>query len=124
VLGRAADADRNGPTVHPRRGQGRALTQGRQERVQGGQARPAFTSILGNRASFMKRALIENYAAAIDDVFRLKPAAAMGRYRGRSPLHTMGPVFPVDPSDHGSHLDLRKPPRAEAPFRLVTLGRG
>jgi large subunit ribosomal protein L1 len=51
------------------------------------------------KASFDKKALIENYAAALDEVVRLKPAAAKGRYlRKITVTTTMGPGIPVDPS--------------------------
>src|SRR5580692_11377944 len=51
------------------------------------------------KASFEDRALVENYAAAIDEVVRLKPAAAKGRYvRKITFTTTMGPGIPVDPS--------------------------
>jgi large subunit ribosomal protein L1 len=51
------------------------------------------------KASFTDRALVENYAAALDEVIRLKPAAAKGRYlRKATVTTTMGPGIPVDPS--------------------------
>jgi large subunit ribosomal protein L1 len=51
------------------------------------------------KASFPDRALVENYAAALDEVVRLKPAAAKGRYlRKITFTTTMGPGVPVDPS--------------------------
>jgi large subunit ribosomal protein L1 len=51
------------------------------------------------KASFDDRALVENYAAALDEVIRLKPAAAKGRYIRKIVLTTtMGPGVPVDPS--------------------------
>ena len=51
------------------------------------------------KASFTDRALVENYAAAIDEVVRLKPAAAKGRYVKKITFTTtMGPGVPVDPS--------------------------
>ncbi len=50
------------------------------------------------KASFENRALVENYAAAIDEVIRLKPAAAKGRYLRKVTFSTtMGPGVPVDP---------------------------
>ena len=50
------------------------------------------------KASFADRALVENYAAAIDEVVRLKPAAAKGRYVKKVTFTTtMGPGVPVDP---------------------------
>jgi large subunit ribosomal protein L1 len=51
------------------------------------------------KASFSDRALVENYAAAIDEVMRLKPAAAKGRYVKKIAItSTMGPGIQVDPS--------------------------
>jgi large subunit ribosomal protein L1 len=50
------------------------------------------------KASFTDRALVENYAAALDEVVRLKPAAAKGRYLKKVTFTTtMGPGIPVDP---------------------------
>ena len=50
------------------------------------------------KASFNDRALVENYAAALDEVIRLKPAAAKGRYLKKITMTTtMGPGVPVDP---------------------------
>ena len=51
------------------------------------------------KASFDKKALLQNYAAALDEVIRLKPAAAKGRYlRKVTFTTTMGPGIPVDPN--------------------------
>jgi large subunit ribosomal protein L1 len=51
------------------------------------------------KASFTARALVENYAAAIDEVIRLKPAAAKGKYlRKVTFATTMGPGISVDPA--------------------------
>jgi large subunit ribosomal protein L1 len=42
---------------------------------------------------------VENYAAALDEVIRLKPAAAKGRYVKKITMTTtMGPGVHVDPS--------------------------
>jgi large subunit ribosomal protein L1 len=50
------------------------------------------------KASFSDRALVENYAAALDEVIRLKPAAAKGRYVKKVAITTtMGPGIQVDP---------------------------
>jgi large subunit ribosomal protein L1 len=50
------------------------------------------------KASFTDRALVENYAAALEEVIRLKPAAAKGRYVKKVTVTTtMGPGVPVDP---------------------------
>jgi large subunit ribosomal protein L1 len=49
------------------------------------------------KASFDDRALVENYGAALDEVLRLKPSAAKGRYLKKGTITTsMGPGIPVD----------------------------
>jgi large subunit ribosomal protein L1 len=51
------------------------------------------------KASFSEQQLVENLAAALDEVQRLKPAAAKGRYLKKVTITTtMGPGIPVDPS--------------------------
>jgi len=51
------------------------------------------------KASFSETALLENYAAALDEVLRLKPSAAKGRYLKKAVISTtMGPGIPVDPN--------------------------
>ena len=49
------------------------------------------------KTSFDDSALVQNYAAALDEVLRLKPAAAKGRYLQKGTITTtMGPGIPVD----------------------------
>jgi large subunit ribosomal protein L1 len=51
------------------------------------------------KASFDSEALVENYAAALDEVIRAKPSAAKGRYLRKVTFSTtMGPGIPVDPA--------------------------
>ncbi|HEX6472497.1 MAG TPA: 50S ribosomal protein L1 [Streptosporangiaceae bacterium] len=51
------------------------------------------------KASFSDLQLVENYAAALEEVLRLKPAAAKGRYVKKVTFTTtMGPGIPVDPN--------------------------
>jgi large subunit ribosomal protein L1 len=51
------------------------------------------------KASFTEQALVENYAAALDEILRLKPSAAKGRYLKKATMSsTMGPGVPVDPN--------------------------
>jgi large subunit ribosomal protein L1 len=51
------------------------------------------------KVSFSDQALTENYAAAMDEVTRLKPSAAKGRYVRKATLATtMGPGIPLDPT--------------------------
>jgi large subunit ribosomal protein L1 len=53
---------------------------------------------IGKR-SFDVRALVENYAALIDEIVRAKPSAAKGRYIKKITLtSTMGPGIHVDPT--------------------------
>lgn len=50
------------------------------------------------KASFDEDALVENYAAAIDEINRLKPSSSKGRYIKKATLTTtMGPGIAVDP---------------------------
>ena len=59
-------------------------------------ANPAF--IIG-KASFTAEQLTENYAAALDEVLRLKPSSSKGRYITKATVSTtMGPGIPLDPT--------------------------
>jgi large subunit ribosomal protein L1 len=49
------------------------------------------------KSSFTDTALVQNYAAALEEVLRLKPSAARGRYLKKSTITTtMGPGISVD----------------------------
>jgi large subunit ribosomal protein L1 len=49
------------------------------------------------KASFSPQQLVENYAAALDEILRAKPSAAKGRYLKKVTFSTtMGPGIPVD----------------------------
>ena len=51
------------------------------------------------KASFTPEQLAENYFAAVDEIMRLKPSAAKGRYLRKIPVSTtMGPGIPLDPN--------------------------
>jgi large subunit ribosomal protein L1 len=51
------------------------------------------------KASFPERQLAENYAAALEEVLRLKPASSKGRYLKKVTVSTtMGPGVQVDPN--------------------------
>ncbi|SCL40719.1 LSU ribosomal protein L1P [Micromonospora pallida] len=51
------------------------------------------------KASFSETQLIDNYAAVLDEVLRVKPSAAKGKYLKKVTLTTtMGPGVPVDPN--------------------------
>ncbi|MDN6332498.1 MAG: 50S ribosomal protein L1 [Micrococcaceae bacterium] len=51
------------------------------------------------KVSFDAEKLAENYAAALDEVLRLKPSASKGRYISKATVATtFGPGIPVDPN--------------------------
>ncbi|HEX5018751.1 MAG TPA: 50S ribosomal protein L1, partial [Actinomycetes bacterium] len=51
------------------------------------------------KTSFSEQQLAENYAAALDEILRLKPSSAKGRYIKKIAVSTtMGPGIPVDPN--------------------------
>ncbi|WP_028847377.1 MULTISPECIES: 50S ribosomal protein L1 [Thermocrispum] len=51
------------------------------------------------KVSFTAEQLVENYAAALDEILRAKPSAAKGRYLKKVTFTTtMGPGIPVDPA--------------------------
>ena len=61
--------------------------------------RTAIVHLIIGKTSFEDRALLENYAAVIEELVRAKPAVAKGRYlRSITMASTMGPGVKVDPS--------------------------
>jgi large subunit ribosomal protein L1 len=61
--------------------------------------RGANVHVAIGKKSFDERALVENYAALVEEIVRAKPAAAKGRYiRGVTLTSTMGPGLKVDPA--------------------------
>ena len=51
------------------------------------------------KASFTEQQLVDNYAAVLDEVLRVKPSAAKGKYLKKVTVTTtMGPGVPVDPN--------------------------
>ncbi|MGH8892444.1 MAG: 50S ribosomal protein L1 [Actinomycetes bacterium] len=58
------------------------------------------------KASFDEKQLVENYGAALDEILRLKPSAAKGRYIRKATMSTtMGPGIPLDPNKTRSLLE-------------------
>ncbi|HHY07833.1 MAG: 50S ribosomal protein L1 [Lawsonella sp.] len=58
------------------------------------------------KASFDTEKLVENYAAAYEEVARLKPASSKGRYMKKITISTTtGPGIPVDPSVSKNFLE-------------------
>lgn len=61
--------------------------------------RNAIVHLVIGKRDFEERALLENYAAVIEELIRAKPSAAKGRYiRSVTLATTMGPGIKVDPS--------------------------
>lgn len=64
------------------------------------------------KTSFDETKLVENYAAALDEILRLKPSAAKGRYIKKATLATtMGPGIPLD-SNRTRNLLVEEDPAA------------
>jgi large subunit ribosomal protein L1 len=78
---------------------GKAVTEIKGGKIEFRVDRHANLHFIIGKASFPDSALVENYAAAIDEILRLKPSAAKGRYLRKVALTTtMGPSIPVDPA--------------------------
>jgi len=61
--------------------------------------RTAIVHLNIGKTSFEEQALLENYAAVIEEIIRAKPAVAKGRYiRSITVTSTMGPGVKIDPS--------------------------
>ena len=68
--------------------------------------RHANLHVIIGKASFTDEQLVENYAAALDEVLRVKPSASKGRYLKKVTFATtMGPGVPVDPNRTRSLLN-------------------
>jgi large subunit ribosomal protein L1 len=76
----------------------KAVSESKAGRMEYRTDRSAIVHIPIGKTDFDERALLENYAALIDEVVRAKPAAAKGRYlRTITLATTMGPGVRVDP---------------------------
>ena len=78
---------------------GRAIEQAKAGRVEYRTDRTGIVHVVIGKADFEEQALLENYAALIDEIVRAKPAAAKGRYiKSVTLTTTMGPGVKVDPT--------------------------
>jgi large subunit ribosomal protein L1 len=76
----------------------KAVSESKAGRMEYRTDRSAIVHLPIGKTNFDERALLENYAALIDEVVRAKPAAAKGRYLHTITLSTtMGPGVRVDP---------------------------
>jgi large subunit ribosomal protein L1 len=78
---------------------GKAVSESKAGRLEYRTDRTGIVHLPIGKASFEERALLENYAALVDELVRAKPASAKGRYlRTITLTTTMGPGVKVDPS--------------------------
>src|SRR2546423_3745768 len=78
---------------------GKAVSDAKAGKLEYRTDRGANVHVSIGKKSFAERALIENYAAVLDEIVRAKPAAAKGRYiRQITITSTMGPGIHVDPA--------------------------
>jgi large subunit ribosomal protein L1 len=77
----------------------RAVEESKAGKVEYRTDRTAIVHLVIGKTGFEDRALLENYAAVMDEIIRAKPSAAKGRYiRSVTLASTMGPGVKVDPS--------------------------
>ena len=78
---------------------GKGVSESKAGKVEYRTDRMAIVHLPIGKVGFDERALLENYAALIDEIVRARPAAAKGRYlRTITLATTMGPGVRVDPS--------------------------
>jgi hypothetical protein len=78
---------------------GQAVTEAKAGKVEYRTDRQAIIHLSIGKSSFDESALLENYAAVIEEIIRAKPASAKGRYVLSVALTTtMGPGIRVDPN--------------------------
>jgi len=77
----------------------RAVQESKAGKIEYRTDRMAIVHLPIGKASFDEQALLENYAALLEEINRAKPAAAKGRYLETVTLTTtMGPGVRVDPA--------------------------
>ena len=97
-------ADYRGLMPNPKTGTvtfdvGKAVREAKAGKLEYRTDRGANVHVAIGKRSFDERALIENYAAVVDEIVRAKPAVAKGRYIRQITLtSTMGPGIHVDPA--------------------------
>ena len=93
----------------------RAVEESKSGKVEYRTDRTAIVHMVIGRASFDERALLENYAAVVEELIRAKPSAAKGRYlRTITLTSTMGPGVKVDPSRTRDIVEEASPQAAAA----------
>lgn len=78
---------------------GKAVSEAKAGKLEYRTDRGANVHVSVGKLSFDERALLENYAAVVEEIVRARPAAAKGRYIQSITLtSTMGPGIKVDPA--------------------------
>jgi large subunit ribosomal protein L1 len=78
---------------------GKAVSEAKAGKLEYRTDRGANVHVVIGKKSFDERALVENYAAVLDEILRARPSAAKGRYVRQITLtSTMGPGIHVDPA--------------------------
>jgi large subunit ribosomal protein L1 len=78
---------------------GKAVSDAKSGKLEYRTDRGANVHVSIGKKSFDERALLENYAAVLDEIVRAKPAASKGRYIRQITLtSTMGPGIRIDPA--------------------------
>ena len=106
---------------------GKAVSETKSGKIEYRTDRQAVVHLSIGKASFTEQALLENYAAVIDEIVRAKPAASKGRYILSITLATtMGPGIRVDSSRtrEGEILAERRPDRRVRRDRVRRARRG
>jgi large subunit ribosomal protein L1 len=98
---------------------GKAVSEAKAGKLEYRTDRGANVHLVIGKKSFDERALVENYAAVLDEIVRAKPSAAKGRYIQQITLtSTMGPGIHVDPARIRGiveELDEQQPEAATVP---------
>jgi large subunit ribosomal protein L1 len=77
----------------------KAVSEAKAGKVEYRTDRQAIVHLTIGKASFDERALLQNYAAVVDEIIRARPASAKGRYLlSITVTTTMGPGIRVDPT--------------------------
>jgi large subunit ribosomal protein L1 len=94
---------------------GKAVEESKAGKVEYRTDRTAIVHLNIGKTSFDERALLENYAAVIEELIRAKPSVAKGRYLHSVTIaSTMGPGIKVDPSRTRDILGLENAETAAA----------
>lgn len=77
----------------------KAVSESKSGKIEYRTDRQAVIHLAIGKSSFEEKAILENYAAVIDEIVKVKPAASKGRYLiSVTMASTMGPGVPVDTS--------------------------